>query len=868
MGQIVEITDRSSEADGWLQGNCEGILGVFPAAVVGPIQTKAPPPPAPITNNPMIGASIPPIAPKPQPQPQPQQSLPPQPSSSQPLPPLTPPQQIHQDDASTQTITTGTTVNEQTIRRKRQSLVCLYAHYAGLLTSTFYAVTGLILLVWGIFNRSPSPVFNDTYRTYHWYDAVVGAWAMLAGLGLLSYEIGYGRFRSGSTRVPWRSFMYIIAGLPGMVAFPTGVGGGMLMIPALANAYSAWLKETYKPSPPPKPQSKEQMEEYENDISGFQWLLIKIGGKNPDRQVGRVFFLIIYVAANLAAGILHAIAAYDGIQDAKEFNDNNRLFPSTPPVPDKDYASYWVVAAKFFGNILNLNYSIILIPVSHSLMRWLVDHSLGKTSFSWLFKAILFLIPVDDAINIHKLIAYVGFIAAIGHTVCHCLNYVQKATYVINLYGYSIFVTGCILIACIFILYPATRLDVKRGHFEIFWYTHMMYFVLFITTLIHGRGVWGPNYWKWFIGPGTVYVLERIYREVATRKPVKVISVTFMSNQVMSLLIEKSGPLAKYAEGQYAYICCPSVSGLQWHPFTISSAPQEQYVSFHIRIQGKGSWTFRLREFFRVLASGTTKSTVRFAHMEDGEIKPGLVEGPNGQPLIRIHGPYSAPTQRLADYNDVMVCASGIGVTPLASALKSIVHFRWRFAVDKAFPDRATFVWVVAHKEISSFRWLCRTIRETNDALTNLRAKGTDNYRRQLKFRIFITSYSQAEAEKFARLKEEEKSYDDTGLWGLPYGSDETVTKVSSGLTESEIYNAMMAPQKGTVTLGNFIEITLGRPPWENVFADLQSTTVEEHIGVTFCGNPLIGRDLKKQCLLFSLRDNKKCKWHLHKEVF
>lgn len=81
------------------------------------------------------------------------------------------------------------------------------------------------------------------------------------------------------------------------------------------------------------------------------------------------------------------------------------------------------------------------------------------------------------------------------------------------------------------------------------------------------------------------YAIERIYREIVTRKPVTVISVTFMSNQVMSLVVKKTGPLASYMTGQYAYIACPAISGFQWHPFTISSAPSEDYVSFHIRVQ-------------------------------------------------------------------------------------------------------------------------------------------------------------------------------------------------------------------------------------------------------------------------------------------
>ena len=44
--------------------------------------------------------------------------------------------------------------------------------------------------------------------------------------------------------------------------------------------------------------------------------------------------------------------------------------------------------------------------------------------------------------------------------------------------------------------------------------------------------------------------------------------------------------------------------------------------------------------------------------------------------MIRVYGPHSAPTQHLTEYNEVMIVTSGIGVTPLAAAMKSIVHFR------------------------------------------------------------------------------------------------------------------------------------------------------------------------------------------------
>jgi predicted ferric reductase len=54
----------------------------------------------------------------------------------------------------------------------------------------------------------------------------------------------------------------------------------------------------------------------------------------------------------------------------------------------------------------------------------------------------------------------------------------------------------------------------------------------------------------------------------------------------------------KMAPGQYIFIQCPSVSPLEWHPFTLTSAPQEDFFSVHIR--ASGDWTEALLKAFRV----------------------------------------------------------------------------------------------------------------------------------------------------------------------------------------------------------------------------------------------------------------------------
>lgn len=50
----------------------------------------------------------------------------------------------------------------------------------------------------------------------------------------------------------------------------------------------------------------------------------------------------------------------------------------------------------------------------------------------------------------------------------------------------------------------------------------------------------------------------------------------------------------RFLPGQYALLSIPSISLFQWHPFTFSSAPGDQYVTMHIR--ALGSWTQKLHQ--------------------------------------------------------------------------------------------------------------------------------------------------------------------------------------------------------------------------------------------------------------------------------
>ena len=52
----------------------------------------------------------------------------------------------------------------------------------------------------------------------------------------------------------------------------------------------------------------------------------------------------------------------------------------------------------------------------------------------------------------------------------------------------------------------------------------------------------------------------------------------------------------KYKSGMYLFLQCPQISSFEWHPFSITSAPGDPYLSVHIRTLG--DWTNEMKRVF------------------------------------------------------------------------------------------------------------------------------------------------------------------------------------------------------------------------------------------------------------------------------
>lgn len=601
--------------------------------------------------------------------------------------------------------------------------------------SMFYIIGGLGTFIWATFETKSVPfLYQMEVRTFSGGDAILAIYSIGFGVGTWLYESKYnmnvGYYIEGSTApnpkpLYFQGIMYAIFTLPLFFSLTGLIGNLLIILPISLKFVSGYLGEVFVPrakrASGPKKKDEYDQEPLTTRIIEF------VAGKNPEGQLGRFFCIILYIFFNFYTGITAVNTAYKtGVQD--------------------DF-TYFVHVAKFFGYIMDLNFSLILLPVSRVFISGLYNCATRETISckAKFFLCLLKIFPVDQAHGAHKMLAWVGFGAAVGHTIAHVINFGPHSATVYGKFGLNIWITGGGLVTIMFLIFPCTHNILKKFHFELFWGTHMLFPLFFILVIMHGCPAqfitppvpvelcWmGPHYvYPWFVIPGSIFIFERGMRYYLQNQKASLLAFVRMGDigvetTVLQLSCQKIGAFGpEYKEGQYSFINCPPISSFEWHPFTISSCPQQADVTFHIRII-KGGWTQKLLHTLEQYSTKTeplTKLSHNKAGLKGMETKPGREYHSDGKRLIRIYGPHSAPTQHLTKYNEAFIVTSGIGVTPLNSCMKSVVLHKWKFDSGVIKPSRVHFFWVTQHAEIQRFRWFIRTVKDVSDTLADILEK-------------------------------------------------------------------------------------------------------------------------------------------------
>ncbi|KAL1514521.1 hypothetical protein AB1Y20_003619 [Prymnesium parvum] len=711
--------------------------------------------------------------------------------------------------------------------------------------------------------------------------------------------------------------------------------------------------------------AEERGGKYYTSIDSLRSLYREWGEKNT---LPRKIFLCMYFVVNVVlfweAFVRHANSEKGKALRGEPFRfclvdslpypckSSNNTAPANPILQDI-MAGVWFPWAKGFGQMLNFNCAVMVLPVVRSLVMWL--HNATSIRAPWFLAWIPAVMPLDKNVVLHKATAkYFILVAVFGHASAHYFNYGAAPYYNKALddhnyarspsvmawdpwapgagpSGVSAGFTGEVLMICMLIIYGGAHEKVKRAHYETFWYTHHTFIVWFTFLLFHG-----PVFYLWALPCLLPYVVDRLIIRIFYRgnkrmalarvyfwgKPERPDVITLQFDNAVS---DKGVKPLQYMEGHYLYLQCPAVDNRlgplrEWHPFTISSAPDEPILEVNIRIMpSPHSWTNKVTQYLRLLDPENKGEVELYTrNPTTGNVTLGKVFGPDGRPFFRVDAPHGAPSQHVFRYRTSMLVGAGIGVTPCASIMKGVVGYRWK----KGFsPSNLHFFWVARRSDLTTFKWLLLMLPQLKaQELQHNEFYGGDAATIQaMENRVKVLKKELGNGKEAALPPgwSESKTEDGhTYYWNMH--TNETswsrpVAPPSSDINKSAVQAELLRTQEtlAAASAGNrslsitlyltgckkeevqpdpsakpespaglitallsatdaegkpYVVIKAGRPDWKGEFKALADKYGKEEIGVVFCGAPMIAAALKEQCEEQSSKGG--TLFRLHKENF
>ncbi|KAJ3479218.1 hypothetical protein NLG97_g8377 [Lecanicillium saksenae] len=286
-------------------------------------------------------------------------------------------------------------------------------------------------------------------------------------------------------------------------------------------------------------------------------------------------------------------------------------------------------------------------------------------------------IPGPVLLQYHRWIGLATVSHATVHVAFNIMHFVNTDQIATNLANARIRV-GLMAWICLALIFLTALPIIRRRYFELFYYTHFLFFVFMVGALYHTTN--GPE----FLLPGfSLWVVDRAIRLIYGFRKITVERVTYYEGDLTKLQL--SGARAA-KPGQIVWLQLLGISFAHWHPFTVASvAPDSTSPKSTVAIRGIGGYTLAVQRLVeKPLASDDAPSIVR----------------------IRLDGPYGVGRFNWYDERLIVLVAGGVGITPGLSISSSIIHG----AANSAMPIRHIYLlWIV--KEVSHIAWFAEELR-------------------------------------------------------------------------------------------------------------------------------------------------------------
>ncbi|KAG2579184.1 hypothetical protein PVAP13_6NG241100 [Panicum virgatum] len=374
------------------------------------------------------------------------------------------------------------------------------------------------------------------------------------------------------------------------------------------------------------------------------------------------------------------------------------------------------------------------------------------------------------------------------------------------------------------------------------------------NTLTWARSTWARYFvpfddgiafhktWMYISVPLVLYVGERTLRAFRSKAyAVKILKVCLLPGNVLTITMSKPYGF-RYRSGQYIFLQCPTISPFEWHPFSITSAPGDDYISVHI--QTRGDWTQELKRIF--VENYFTPSVPRRAAF--GDLGAAEQKSP---PRLLVDGPYGAPAQDFRNYDVLLLVGLGIGATPFISILRDLLNNI------KLADELMDLAMETGRPEDSANSFGVSTASSSNKRRA---------YRTSCAHFYWVTR-EPGSFEWFKGVMNEVAEMDKKGVIELHNYLTSVYEERDARTTLLSMVQALNHAKHGVdIVSGTRVRTHFARPNWKEVFTRIASKHPNSTVGVFYCGRPTLAKELKKLSLDMSHRTG--TRFDFHKEYF
>ncbi|XLU54705.1 hypothetical protein S245_049353, partial [Arachis hypogaea] len=169
---------------------------------------------------------------------------------------------------------------------------------------------------------------------------------------------------------------------------------------------------------------------------------------------------------------------------------------------------------------------------------------------------------------------------------------------------------------------------IRRKALELSFYTHHLY-ILFIVLFIFHVGI---SYACIMLPGFYLFLVDRYLRFLQSRQRARLVSAGLTYNPT-----------------SIVFINIPSISKLQWHPFTVTSNSNLEPEILSVVIKSEGAWSQKLYQMLSV---------------------PSAIDHLN----VHVEGPYEPVSTDYLRHETLVMISGGSGITPFVSIIRELIY--------------------------------------------------------------------------------------------------------------------------------------------------------------------------------------------------